>query len=105
MSISKIELSAIASKLEMTKEVSKSDAVQSASSVEKGSQIKETQLSRIEFSDNAKIIMEAIEAVKNSPDVRLDRIAELKASIADGTYKIDNLKLADKMLQTHLTEQ
>lgn len=105
MSITKMELSAIASKLEMAKELSKSDEVNSAASVEKGSQIKETTLSKIEFSDNAKILMDAIEAVKNAPDVRLDRIAELKAAIADGTYKVDSATLADKMLRTHLTEQ
>lgn len=105
MSISKMELSAIASKLEMAKELSKSDEVNAAASVEKGAQIKETQLSKIEFSDNAKILMEAIEAVKNAPEVRLDKIAELKAAIAEGSYKIDSATLADKMLRTHLTEQ
>ncbi len=105
MSISKMELSAIASKLEMAKELSKSDEVNAAASVEKGSQIKETQLSKIEFSDNAKILMEAIEAVKNAPEVRLDKIAALKAAIVDGSYKIDSATIADKMLRAHLTEQ
>ena len=105
MSISKIELGAIASKLEIAKEISKSDDVNAAASIEKGAQVKETTLSKIEFSDNAKIFMDAIEAVKNAPDVRLDRIAELKASIAEGSYKVDSATLADKMLRTHLTEQ
>lgn len=105
MSITKIEISAIASKLEMAKELSKSDEVNAATSVEKGTQIKETTLSKIEFSDNAKILMEAIEAVKNAPDVRLDKIAELKAMIAEGNYKVDSATLADKMLRAHITEQ
>ncbi|MEZ4814736.1 MAG: flagellar biosynthesis anti-sigma factor FlgM [Bdellovibrionota bacterium] len=105
MSITKIELNAIASKLEISKEVSHSDEVNNVASVEKGTQVQETTLSRIEFSDNAKILMEAVEAVKNAPDVRLDRVAELKAAIAGGTYKVDSVALADKMLRTHLAEQ
>lgn len=105
MSISKIELGAIASKIDVAKEISKSDSVNTTQSIEKGAHVKEATLSKIDFSDNAKIMMEAVEAVKNAPDVRLDRVAELKAAILEGTYKIDSMKLADKMLATHLIEQ
>jgi len=104
MSITKIELGQIASKLEISKEISKSDNVNAAHSVAKGAQIKETQLSKIDFSDNAKILTEAVEAVKKAPDVRLDKVSELKASIAEGTYKVSSAKIADKMIKAHLTD-
>jgi flagellar biosynthesis anti-sigma factor FlgM len=105
MSISKIELDAIASKVDVAKEISKSDDVAATNSVEKGTAVKETTLSKVEFGDNAKIFMEAVESVKNAPEVHLDKVAALKASIADGTYKVDSATLAEKMLKTHLTEQ
>lgn len=106
MAITKIELGAMASKIDLSKEVGKTDDVGATSTVEKGAHVRETQATRIEFSENIKVFYaEALEAVKGAPDVRMDRIAELKAAIADGSYKIDSLKLADKMLRTHLTEQ
>lgn len=85
--------------------VNKSDDVTSTGAVDKGSKVASSKLNKVEFSDNAKIFMEAIQAVKNAPDVRLNRIAEIKASLSSGTYKIDSVKLADKMLRTHITEQ
>lgn len=36
--------------------------------------------------------------VTSQPDVRAERVAALKASIANGTYQIDNTALAEKML-------
>lgn len=105
MSITKIELNAIASKLEIAKELSKCDDVNASASIDKSSHVQETTLSKVEFSDNAKIYMDAIEAVKNSPDVRLDRVAELKAAIAEGTYKVDSASVADRMLKAHLSDQ
>ena len=92
MSITKIQLNAITSKLDVTK----TDDV---------SKVAPSKLSKVEFSDNAKIFMDAVQAVKNAPDVRLDRIAEIKASLASGTYKVDSVKLADKMLRTHIADQ
>ena len=101
MSISKIDLTAISSKLQ----IKESTEVSSTDAVEKGSSIKEAKLSKVEFSDNAKLYMEAIEAVKSSPDIRLDKIAELKAAIVQGNYKIDSAKVAEKMLSSHLLDR
>lgn len=38
------------------------------------------------------------QAAQGSPDIREDRVAAIKASIADGTYKIDNKAIAGKLL-------
>ena len=101
MSVSKIELSAVTSKLQ----VKESAEVKNADVVEKGSSVQEAKLSKIEFSDNAKIYMQAIEAVKSAPDVRFEKVAELKAAIESGNYKVDAVKIAEKMLRSHLVEQ
>jgi negative regulator of flagellin synthesis FlgM len=100
MSITKIALHKIASKIS----IDKSETISSAGSIDKGAKVKATQSSRIEFSDNAKILTEAIGAVKKSPDVRLDKIAEIKDSLAKGSYKVDSVKIADRMLKAHLRD-
>ena len=100
MSITKIALHKIASKIS----IDKSETVNSTGSIEKGAKVKATQSSRIEFSDNAKILTEAISAVKKSPDVRLDKVAQIKDSISSGSYKVDSVKIADRMLKTHLRD-
>lgn len=38
-------------------------------------------------------------AAMNAPDVRENRIAAIKASLADGSYQIDNRGIAEKLLQ------
>lgn len=40
----------------------------------------------------------AVEAVKKAPDLRQDKVEELRKAIASGTYKVDSLAVAEKML-------
>ena len=50
----------------------------------------------------------AMDKIKNGiaaePEVRADRVAELKAQIKDGTYAVDADKLAGKMLKDSALE-
>lgn len=43
-------------------------------------------------------------AVSAEPDVRQDKVDELKAQIASGQYKIDPTAIAGKMIDEHLDE-
>ncbi|MBQ9444445.1 MAG: flagellar biosynthesis anti-sigma factor FlgM [Lachnospiraceae bacterium] len=52
----------------------------------------------VEISSIGKDIQTAKTAVKNAPDVRANRIAELKKQIADGTYNVSGESFADKLL-------
>ena len=54
------------------------------------------------LSDTAKRVQEAQTQLKSIPDVREDKVAELKAQIESGTYEIDAQKIADKMLKDAL---
>lgn len=41
----------------------------------------------------------AFEIAMNTPDVRQDKVADIKARIQNGTYKVDSGKVADGMLR------
>jgi negative regulator of flagellin synthesis FlgM len=58
----------------------------------------------VKWSSEARLASEALAAAKAAPDVRADRVAALKASIANGTYKVDSKTLADKMISRSLED-
>ncbi len=47
---------------------------------------------------NAEIV-ELVDAVRALPDVRLDKVAAIRQAIESGTYVVDSLKVAEKMLE------
>ena len=59
----------------------------------------ETKADTVVLSDTAKKIQETQTQLKAIPDVREDKVAQLKEQIENGTYKIDEEKIADKMLK------
>jgi negative regulator of flagellin synthesis FlgM len=50
------------------------------------------------ISDAAKRIQDAKADLDTLPDVRADKVAEIKSSIENGTYKIQPDKIANKMI-------
>ena len=59
--------------------------------------------------DIAEAHKKALDIARNTPDVRENRVAELKKQINDGTYQIDSGKIADGMMREaildHLSER
>src|SRR3989344_8544414 len=55
----------------------------------------------VEISDRAKLMQQATDLAKASPDVRAEKVAALKKSIQDGTYKVDSQAVADKLVDEH----
>jgi negative regulator of flagellin synthesis FlgM len=53
----------------------------------------------VSLSDSALSLSRASKAVSHTSDVRQDRVAALKASIASGTYSVDSRSLAKSMLR------
>ena len=45
------------------------------------------------------MIQKAREVVYQTPEVRPEKVAELKEAIEQGTYEIDSEKLADKIIE------
>ena len=54
------------------------------------------------ISDAAKRVQEARAQLDDIPDVREDKVAELRNQIQNGTYQVDAEKTADKLLKEHL---
>lgn len=49
-----------------------------------------------------RLFQEALNAAKQSPDIRWDRVQELKTLIQEGRYQPDWDQVADKLLSEHL---
>jgi negative regulator of flagellin synthesis FlgM len=58
---------------------------------------KNNKTNKVELSNEDKKIID--KAIKETPDVRADKIAEIKAKIANGTYNIDSKLVAEAMLK------
>jgi negative regulator of flagellin synthesis FlgM len=59
----------------------------------------EQQLDRVELSTRKGEIEKLDKAINALPDVRSERVAALKQQIADGSYQVDPMDVAAKMLQ------
>lgn len=79
-------------------------AKKTSEDAKKSSSVKQSTAEKVKWSDDAKLMSEGLQAVKDAPDVRTDKIAALKAKIAAGTYKVDPDALAEKMLNDSLAE-
>jgi negative regulator of flagellin synthesis FlgM len=55
-----------------------------------------------DISTRGKEMARATAAAHSAPDVREDRIAELKKRISEGSYKVDANAVADRLVEDHL---
>ena len=58
-----------------------------------------------EAKERADAHAKALDIARGTPDVREDRIADIKARIQAGTYEIDSGKIADGMLREAIKER
>ena len=54
---------------------------------------------KLEISNFGKEMQIAKQAVNNAPDVRMDKVEQLKSQLKDGTYDVDASTFADMLLQ------
>jgi len=57
---------------------------------------------RISLSGRAKEIAELKRQIDELPDIRAEKVEALKKAIENGTYEIDSLKVAQKILEEEL---
>ena len=58
----------------------------------------------VNLSQNSKEVQKIKEVVQSSPDLREEKVAELKDRIESGTYNIDNDGVAEKLVNAFLEE-
>ena len=56
----------------------------------------------VSLSAEAKLRTEAHRTAANTQDIRPEKVAEIKAKIANGTYEIDSRKIAEKLVKEDL---
>jgi negative regulator of flagellin synthesis FlgM len=62
----------------------------------------QTKTDTVVLSDTAKKVQEAQNQLAEIPDIREDKVAELKEQIENGTYNIDEEKIAGKIIKDAL---
>lgn len=59
---------------------------------------------RVSLSPQARELLNAQRALAAIPDVRAETVEEIKARIADGSYRIESDKIAAKMIRQALSD-
>ena len=59
---------------------------------------------KVSLSQTSKDMQLAKQASADAPDIREDRVAQLKQDIADGQYEINPEKIAEKLVGTIISE-
>lgn len=57
---------------------------------------------KVSLSSEAKHRTEAYKSAQAAPEIRQEKVDEIKAQIASGTYEIDNYKIAEKLVKEDL---
>ncbi|MGO1368463.1 MAG: flagellar biosynthesis anti-sigma factor FlgM [Senegalia sp. (in: firmicutes)] len=68
-------------------------------SIKSDQKIKSDKKDEFTISDEAKMIQKAIKLAKNSPDIREEKIKEIKTQMKNGNYNIDSKLVAKKILE------
>lgn len=56
---------------------------------------------KVEISSFGKAYQTAKAAVKEAPDIREDKVADIKARVQSGTYNVSSEEFANKMLESY----
>lgn len=59
---------------------------------------------KVSLSDASKDMKLAKEAVADAPDIRAEKVDPIKQKLADGKYKVNADKVAEKMIGSHFSE-
>ncbi|MFV1951707.1 MAG: flagellar biosynthesis anti-sigma factor FlgM [Nitrospinota bacterium] len=87
----------IASDYQEIKKVTQSDLKETPPKIAKDESVEKS--SDVEISERAKKIQNIDDVVKAAPDVRTEKVEELKKEIKEGTYNINSDKIAQKILE------
>ena len=109
MDISKLKNEAINGGVKDSSQVSKTKGTkgQMPTQTIKGTEVgglTGSSLEKVTWSPDAELLAHGLQAAKSSPESRSEKVAEIKAAIKNGTYKVDAKAVAEKMLQAEMEE-
>lgn len=84
------------------KATGKAQAAKSAEKAGKPVDARDASAVKAEVSNRAREMATAKAAATAAPETREEKIAALKARIAEGKYKVDNQKVADRLVDDHV---
>lgn len=59
---------------------------------------------KVELSADTALFAEGVKDARNAPDVRADKVAQLRAAVREGSYKVDAKAVADRILKDNMEE-
>lgn len=74
-------------------------AEEQAISIQRKSTVQSPSKDRVDISERAKDAARLMEEIKAIPDIRTEKVDELREAIKSGRYRIDSVKLAEKILK------
>ena len=60
------------------------------------------QTDKVSLSEEAQLLTEAYRTAMNTSEIRLDKVADIKARLAEGSYEIDSLRIAQSIVRDEL---
>ena len=60
---------------------------------------------KVILSPGAREVQEALRIVADEPDIRSEKVAEIRDQVQNGVYHFDGRKIAMKMISEHLIDQ
>lgn len=58
----------------------------------------------VELSNHSRMVARSMELANGAPDIRQDKVADLKSRISAGTYSVSGQTVAEAMLKTSILE-
>jgi negative regulator of flagellin synthesis FlgM len=75
-----------------------------ASTKSQGGTLSTSGTEQIDISSKAKDIQKATEAVNAAPDIRIEKVDQIKEKIESGNYNVSTEQLAEKILKNMITD-
>lgn len=83
---------------QMIQQYQRNDTLPSNQPIDKQTSVPAAPAERVEISKMAKDIQKAKNAIAGLPDIREEKVEELKSQIENGTYAVNSDKLAGKIV-------
>lgn len=80
----------------------KIEKAEKAEAAEKAKSNRLDQSDKVSFSEEATLRSQAMQTARESSGVRAEKVAELKRQVQDGTYQMDNQKIAENIVKEDL---